>query len=388
MRKTVLFISLLIYGICAFGQDWPYERFGFKYWSEGKLTEEDFQIRKVSDLVEDSSDKMPGVLDWSIGCDTETVKIGNLRYEYTTTRTYMDQVQSWINQDVPRRQTLEYLQTEFDIVESFRRKLQDQLNQNPYNYRYIRDYNHRLLTSAIDALRMETAYGYDRIALAKYQIQYEQELDSWEEVPIAEPKIVDKGYGTKFYFGYNSQLFGSSISNYIGPTQGVIMGIDFLIRNFGMGFSLAVGGAGPLKEDNFYFDSKNGYRWQKGVNSSSGITMLNVEYTILDKPVFSLTPEAGIGVHYFNQKLPEELRTKGNSDSEIATFIMKAGMNFNIKLRRKLSLAYGSYSYYESCLVLKVFGARSMFKEIGPVNSINLGLCLDFGFFADTVLTL
>ena len=235
---------------------------------------------------------------------------------------------------------------------------------------------------------METAYGYDRIALAKYQIQYEQELDSWEEVPIAEPKIVDKGYGTKFYFGYNSQLFGSSISNYIGPTQGVIMGFDFLIRNFGMGFSLAVGGAGPLKEDNFYFDSKNGYRWQKGVNSSSGITMLNVEYTILDKPVFSLTPEAGIGVHYFNQKLPEELRTKGNSDSEIATFIMKAGMNFNIKLRRKLSLAYGSYSYYESCLVLKVFGARSMFKEIGPVNSINLGLCLDFGFFADNVLTL
>jgi hypothetical protein len=232
---------------------------------------------------------------------------------------------------------------------------------------------------------METAYGYDAIALAKYQIQYEQELDSWEEAPVTEPKIVDKGYGTKFYFGYNSQLFGSSISNYIGPTHGVIMGFDFLIRNFGVGLSLAFGSAGPLKADDFYYDSKDDYQWQKGVNCGSGITMINLSYNILDKPAFSLIPEAGFGVHYFSQKLPEDLKTKDNSDSEISCFAFKAGMNFNIKLRRKLSLAYGNYSYSETCLVLKVFGARSMFKEIGPVNSINLGLCLDFGFFADNV---
>lgn len=389
MRKIVLVISLLIYGICSYGQDWqewPYEGYGFKYWTEGKLTEEDFQVRKISDLTEVSSDKIPGSLDWTIGFETETVKIGNLRYKYIATKTYMDQIRSWINQDVSSKQALEYFQTEFDIVESFRRKLQNQLNQNPYDYYNVRDYNQRLVSSAIDALRMETAYGYDTIALAKYQNQYEQKLDSWEEVPVTVPRIVDKGIGSSFYFGYNSQIFGSSLSNYFGPSQGLLMGLDFLIRNLRLGFSMAFNGTGPLKEDSFYTDPKYDYQWRKGVNCTSGIMLLDLSYTVLDKPAFSLSPAAGFGVNFIDQRLPADLITNGHNNSEIAAFMVEVGMNFNIKLRRSLSLAYGYYSYSETCLVLKVFEARSMFKEIGPVNSINLGLCIDFGFLASNFL--
>ena len=388
MRKTILLISFLIYSIYAFGQDpngLDYEFLGIKYWSQGKQTEEDFQSRKVSDLVKDSSDKIPGELDWTIGFEPETVKIGNLILQYTKSETYMDQIQSWINQEVPTRQALEYFQTEFNIVEAFRRKLQDQLNSSPAQYRYIRDYNYRLLTSAIDAFRMETAYGYDALALAKYQLKYEQELDSWEETPLSEPGIPNKGYGIRFYAGYNSMIFGNGLSQYMGPSHGMIVGYEFLLRGISIGGSMSIGSAGQLKEDNFYYDSRRDYQWRKGVNCSNGLVMLYLGYNILDKPVFSIRPEAGIGVHFIDQKLPDELKTKDNSNSELASFIVQAGMNFNVKLRRKMSVAYGGYSYGETSLTFKVFGARSMFKEIGPINSINLGVCFDFGLMTDSL---
>ena len=73
-----------------------------------------------------------------------------------------------------------------------------------------------------------------------------------------------------------------------------------------------------------------------------------------------------------------------NNNSEISGFYLRAGMNFNVKLKRVMSLAYGNYFYRETCLTFKVFGARSNFTGIGPVNSLNLGLCLDFSFFTDT----
>ena len=385
MKKTLTIILFLVCNICAFGQDWMLENKGYKYWTDGPLTEDDFQVRKVSDLVNDNSDRLPGYLEWSIDFKEETAKFGNLRMKYTESETMMDQIQSWVNQDVSRKQALDFLQTEFNIVEAYRRRFQDQLNANPYGYRQIRDLSQRQLASALDAFHMETAYGYDAVALAKYQVQYEEELDSWQETPVTAPAVLDNRYGVRFFAGYSSQIFGNGLSRYLGPTHGMDIGYEFIYKKLNFGLSLYIGSAGQLKEGNFYYDSDKDYNWQKGVNCSSGLALIDLGYTILDKPAFSLRPEFDFGVSFIDQKFPAEFKTEGgNNNSELASFYIQAGMNVGIKLKRALSLTYGNYYYRETSLTFKVFGAHSNFTGIGPVNSINLGLLLDFGFFTDT----
>ena len=367
---------------CVFGQNNGRIKPDIKYWYEGKLTEEDFQIRKVSDL----NNKIPGNLDWHITFRDTTIRKGNLKLTYPTTTLYMDQIQSWLNPDVLQMPSLSYFQTEFNIVEFYRRKMQDEINQDPANIDEISDYNERLLRSSLESFYLETNYGTDWGALARYDAKYEEDLKNWEEAPVQEPSFLKKGFGERLYFGYYTQFYGAPMSEYLRPgTHGLIIGIAMEFSNFYVGMESVISAAGTLKADNFYYDSKYDYYWQKGLNCSNNVLAFNFGYSVLDKPTFSLAPEVGFGVNFLNQRIPKEFRVDdSSSSSEFAGPRLQAGLNFNIKLRRSYDYSYGGYGYSSTSLVFKVFGARSWFKPYGASNSINLGVCLDLNALVAT----
>ncbi|MBQ9877805.1 MAG: hypothetical protein IJM29_02725 [Bacteroidales bacterium] len=370
--KRLLSILLLSYSICCLGQE-SSEKKGIKFWSEGKLTEEDFQIRRSTDI----SNVVPGVLDWTVSFDREKAKVGNLNITYLQSRTYMDKLLSWINPDKFHPWSLSYLQTEFNIVEAYRRRFQDQLNQNPLDYSQIRDYNMRLMRNAIETFQMESEYGNDSGVIVRYETQYEAELENWEETPLQAPEIKPKGLGSHLFVSYLGEFSGQPLSDGIGPSHGLLFGYGFLFSRFMIGLEGSFYVPGTLKADNFYFDPKYSYNWQRDVRYSQGLMGFNAGYILLDRPSFSLRPEVGLGARSYDQKLPEDYVQDSNKSSELSGLRFYAGLNFNFKLSRNLDLYY-SGNYTETNLTIKVLGGITNFKSMGTVPFFGLGIGMAF----------
>ena len=354
-----------------------YKEKSIHYWDEGPLTEADFSVRHLAATLGD----VAGELSWGISFVPVTDKIGNLRYTHPVTRTYMDQLKSWMDPDLRQPWTLTYLQTEFDLLESFRRKMQLEINDNPMDYNEIRDYYERAIHSAVDALRLESDLGRDAGAVARHEVQYKEALDTLSaETPVQEPQVRKKRFGESLYVGYLSEIYGDPVSAGIGPSHGLNLGTSFPLGKVYLALDMTMGRPGVLKQDDFYHDSHRDYSWRKGVRCKAGQMNLLAGYTVLDRPALALRPIAGIGVGFLDQET-ESKNTNGTYlNSEIHGFRSTVGVQLAIKLRRNLTISsYGGGSYGETSLVFKAYASRTRLQGLGPVWSANLGVALDWG---------
>ncbi len=378
-RKALLTGCLA--GLSALAAAQGYKEESYKNWGDGPLTEADFVERHVSGPAQGTV----GELDWLISFDPVDEKIGNLRFRHIQSATRMDRLSSWRDPSADKPWSLDYFQTEFNLVEAYRRKMQDELNANPLDYKAIKDYYMRLLASTSDAYQMETDHGNDAAAVARYSVQYQEELDNWEPQPVSEPQFNRRALGYGLFIGYMGECFGTPVSTAIGPAfHGFSFGFDFPIRQVYLGFEGTLGSGSTLKQDNFYYDPYDDYYWEKGKKCTNGEMSAILGYTFLDRPRIALCPVAGVGVTFLDQNTGYKNGSGDSVSSEIHGLRLQAGMNVSVKLRRTLDIAnyYGMGSYDETNLVFKVYGAHTQFKGLGEVWSIQFGVALDLvGWF-------
>lgn len=380
MKKTAFLTLILVTCLTAAAQNFKERENSFRNWNDGPLTESDFVERHVSTSVQGTA----GELDWLISFDPVTDKTGNFRYRHIQSSTRMDRLSSWWDPALSKPWTMDYFQTEFNMIEVFRRKLQDELNANPLDYRDIKDYYLRLLSSNSDTYQMETDHGNDAAAVARYSVQYKEELDNWETKAVEEPQIPRRSLGYGIFFGYMGESYGAPVSTAIGPVfHGFSYGFDFPIRRVYLGFEGTLGAGGILKQDGFHYDSHYDYHWERGKKCTNGEMGALLGYIFLDRPGFALCPVAGIGVSFLDQKMGFQ-ESGTTRDSEIHGLRLQAGLNLSVKLRRTLDVSgfYGGGSYDETNLVFKVNGAHTQFQGLGEIWSVQFGIAVDFiGWF-------
>ena len=381
MKKLFLVLALAAVMLPVMAQDIPsYKEKSFKFWDEAPLAEDDFSDRHLAATVND----VAGELFWGIAFSSVTDRIGNLRYTHPVTRVYMDRLQSWKDPDRWQPWSLSYFQTEFDLLESFRRKMQRELIDNPLDYSEIRDYYTRAVHSAVDAYHLESDLGRDAGVVAQYEVQYKEELDSLEaEVPVKEPQFRKSLVGEGVYAGYLCEVFGSPLSTAIGLSQGFNLGLSFPIGDVYLAMDMTMGPSGRLKQDGFYYDNRKDYAWRKGEKCTSGHMNLLAGYTVLDRPVLALRPIAGVGVSFLDQDTGLKNGNGSYESSEINGLRLTAGVQLACKLRRSLAVSgYGGGGYGETSLVFKAYAAHTDYKGIGEIWSANLGVALDWsGWF-------
>ena len=374
IRKALLTCSLLGLYTLALAQN--YKEDSYKSWSDGPLTQEDFTSRHLASTLQD----VAGELKWTITFKPVTDKIGNLRYSHFSTETRMDKLRSWMDPDHFLPWSLDYFQSEFDMVETYRRKLQAEMNSNPLDVKDIQDYYDRMLTSAGEALQQETNLGRDATAVARYSVKYKEELAALpEDDQVSEPEFCKSLLGEHIYFGYLCEIYGAPVSSGVGPAHGLNMGLAYPIRNVYLGLDMSMGRPGALKQDGFYHDDKIDYDWRKGVKCNAGQINLLIGYNIWDRPRIALRPIGGIGVSFLDQH--SDIKNGNNSfvNSETSGLRLQAGMEIAWKLWRTLGITTAGGGYSETCLVFKAYGAHTQFDGLGETWSLNLGVAWDWG---------
>lgn len=362
-------------GLCTLASAQSYKENSYKNWNDGPLTQEDFTSRHLASTLQD----VAGELKWTISFQPVTDKFGNLRYRHLTTQTRMDKLRSWMDPEHWQPWSLDYFQSEFDMVECFRRKLQAELDANPLDLDEIEDYYDRMLNSAGETLQQETDLGRDAAAVARYAVQYKEELDKLEPAPDGEPQFKRMAVGLGWDIGYAGEVFGAPVAEGVGSIHGVGFCFSFPIKRIYAGFDTSFGST-SLKKDAFYHDPRLDYDWQKGQKCEGGQICFQLGYTLLDQPRFSLCPVAGIGGTFLSQ----DTGLKKNDDDSVSSNInglrLEAGLNGKLKLRRSLDVIYqyGGNAYGETSLVFKIYGVRSQLPSFGEVWSVHFGVALDW----------
>lgn len=369
MKKLIQLFLIAMSAYPCMAQDFPSMEDSRRLWSEGPLTWNDFQVRHLPPSVEDKSD-----LDWMVNVETEPVRKGNVRFFYRSVNLSVDRLLSWYDPDRADDVTLRYHQLEFDIAEIICRQYQNALNAGNRN-RPDYDYFQRQLDSRYEALEQETGKGTDTAVIAQYEKRTALELSATGINEPAPPSIEKNTFGVGLFIGYEHQQFFGPVSESIGPFECFNAGLDLYSGKLSFDFGISVGDGGKVMTDGFHFDSKNSYSWEKGKDCRGGAVCLNLGYLVLDRQYWKLTPFAGIGTQFFNQKtgLTDE---KNNNEitSEIKALRLAAGVMTDWKIRQWIS----NTDTTDFFLRLTASCSYGSFSTLGNVWAFNIGLACGF----------
>lgn len=360
---------MLLACLQAGAQDWLTK--DRKAWSDGPLVPEDFDKRASDDSIH------VGWLDWSYFTDTQEQKTGNLKYKTCKVTLYMDQLASWYD---PARYSgdFRYFQTDFDIAEAARRKMQNEINRNPGATSSIVQYYYRIASNRVRALMQESREGRDMDVVDRYAAEVARELAEVVEDPFPVPAVGKRGFGIGMYAGYGGEYFFGPMGEGVTMGNNFVFGWVFPVRSWDICLDLCIGGGTRLKKDGFYHDDKYDYDWVKGRRTSTGRMNVMGGYRILDTDRLCITPLAGFGVGFVDQKMGREIQNGSttSTSSETAGFRLLAGVQCSYKLSRSLDSFTDSYS--ESRVNFRLYGASTDFRQVGRSYSINFGIVLDW----------
>ncbi|MBR3937951.1 MAG: hypothetical protein IKJ66_08515 [Bacteroidaceae bacterium] len=343
-----------------------------KMWETGPLTWNDFQVRHVPDNSLYYSD-----LSACINGKYERKRDGNLVYYNYTVINEMYISSSWYDPDKCTDWTLRYEQTRFDIMEVFRRIIQNQYYHDQL-VTQIRHENIIPLSEAIITFDRESKYGTDTLVIEKYEREYRKKLDSIAFKPLPGPIVRTKKWGLGFTAGPDMMFYLTNVPENLTFSYGFGLGMDINIKKWLVGLDVSYGYAGALESDNFYYDPEYDYSWKKGRRVSTIKPSFTFGYKILDNNRWTVMPMIGIGGNVFEQETDTPIGdgNSGYKTSTISGTRVLAGINLDWKIRRYLTAF--SKMYQESKIRLQITGARTGFDIIGDSYSINFKLLYAF----------
>lgn len=367
MRNIILSVLTAFVSLPLYSQSIEEQKV---YWNEGPLTLEMFQVRHTRD-----DDKPVSYLEWEVR-NTDTVVVsGNTRFISRKVKLYMYKSLSWYDPDKSPEWTLRYNQTEFDLIEVLRRQYQNALNSDTVSYETGSYYN-KLLKNRTETFESETDYGRDTAVVARYEEQLRKQLETMKVIPprstlpLLEPQ---PQFGLSLMYDFEN--FFEPVSTAYKPLHGVqAMGYLYMGR-FWSDISYTCSWCGGLKADNFYYDSKLDYYWQKDETGRCDKFLIRVGYDVIDRKNIAIAPTVGVGTTCLIQNTGQKDDKGETINSKIGGFNrLTAGLSFGYKYLR----VYDQWHFLnERMIKLNVMAARTRFNDLGPTWSLNVGLSFE-----------
>lgn len=349
MKKLLPYVLLL--SLCLQAQKKE------KHWSDGPLTWKDFQEKDMELLGSKP--------DYYLTYRTEISEIEKNKISRIKSVAYLNTQTSSVSPLSKSSQILAYHQTEFDILEFYRRKFQTEIYQLSSSFDI--QAKHKEITQQIgmtfSAFRQETNYGSNKRELNIWQKRFTTQLAN--SPADALPEIVYKNWGIGVFLGFDYGLLTNTLSNHLNNAPGMILGFETTYKKsyflFNMSF-LASKISNELTLGEFLEKNKKMNLIQIG---------LSYGYPIVDKSKFTITPFLGIG----GTELLETSEEKDKFSKLI--FSPNFGINLDYKFGKKtnlipnLALNRNETNYF---LRTRVYINKANFNENFKGNTFNLGL--------------
>lgn len=343
-----------------------------KAWTEGKLTWQDFSEREselnVSEFI------------YALSYHTGKQKSGDKVVLRQIANCSMNRTLSWINPDFRDEHYLRYNQVIFDIVETYRRKLQIELDLIAYTYEIEGKFNHifNLCNTEIEKFRTESDGGENLESIIYWEKRVETELGLYPISVI--PEFEARNFGYAMHTGLGSGLYTGSLGEHFAPSFNFIFGFDIAYKKSIL-FLNATLAASKVKKDFVLVE-----QWNKGRPTTEAIVDVSYGYAFINKDKIKLSPFVGLGILEFTSGTKDEQNQKkeNKNGSRMVDYNMILGLNLDYKISTRLNLIsnIGIKEKVETSIRARFYIAKANFNNKLKGYSVNLtiGLC-GFGNF-------
>ena len=327
-----------------------------KQWSSGMLSWEDFQdttnIKGVS-----------SILKTNLGIDIEKTKEGNTKTIQPRAYAYIDRSQSRIVPSEKSDTLLRYYQATFDLLELYRRKLQNELNKGLTGIDAENEHRHymQLYNEQCEKMAIETAKGKNQNKMREWELYIIQELRA---TPLSStPLIQPRGFGYGIHIGFGAIFpIGDDLSNYFSPAWQFHLGLDFAYKRTHLLLDMAAGSTKMKQDLSITYDKgTQETTWIKGQHPSYSQFSVALGYEMIDNKHFSMMPFIGGTQTEYSRVLDRQGQDKVNIYKN--DFNITAGINFDYRFSTIVSLVPSFW-----------FGHREMFT-----SSIRTRIYINYG---------
>lgn len=364
IRYLFPIVVLSIFNISLVGQ---IESPNIKIWEEGKLTWEDFQGKPYYHLDRESAFEYAFGFQQKKVVQHDTVVIKLVAYAY-----FLKDI-SWVLPEKKSDAQLMYNQVIFDLVEIYRRKLNNALgrtnsyaeSQNLFDIYLVK------LNEEIEDFEYQFNAGNGIYVIQRKQEEIKRELLQLDEEFL--PPLKHSNVGIGMHLGFGADILTGSVNNHFNNTSLFTFGFDIAYRNFVLDIG---GGLSNTKVTKEYIEKNT---WVDGTKTGLAILNAALAYNVHNGHRFKIAPFVGWGLLEFsNNNVPEEEK----SDFTLVSYSLILGMNLDYKLRQrfKLNTLLNSRDYSETNVRFRLSVLPVYFYP--DLRGYSINLTLGFDIFA------
>lgn len=326
-KQAVILIIFSLFASVVWAKKAP-QNLNLKYWTDGKLTWEDFQ-----DSTEIKG--LSSTLKVRLEIDIKPEKTGNVKTIRPKAISSIDRSKSWV--DTTRRTDglLRYNQAVFDLLEVYRRKLQQELNAGISMMDATHIYHNytQYYTQQSETMRFETAEGLNTRKMEEWETYILKELNRIQPPPP--PTIQPRAFGYGINIGFGTTIPTADIHDRFGASPMFCLGFDFAYKDLHFLFDMGVGSA-KNRMDMFINSKKGDAIWEKGRHTNYSFGSITAGYDVFENDHIKLTPFVGYG-------FTEYSKIKGEKENEkysinISDPNITAGVSVDYKFLSVISL--------------------------------------------------
>ncbi len=387
MKKTIIILIAVVSSLTLLAQNRD-----LKNWSDGPLTWNDFKGKTVIKGT-------PSYLKVSLNSvSNEELTDKKLQYRITA-NAVMDRNESYADTLVRTERRLRYHQLQFDQLELFRRRLQNDLStgMNGLEADKRLAYYQNLYKDQIETIRMETEDGNNDKKLQEWEYYTRKGLEEIGLPPAPEFVPSDWSYGV--YLGIGGVYPNSDIKDYFGSCFSFTAGLTGGYKRLKLKADISYGQSDFNKPNVFGVKDSQGRDLQGPMNEYATYLGVgtNLGYSLVDSKRIAVTPFVGMywsGYNWnmANLKWEEDPETKewvskvaSTENAKLKDFSWIAGIDFDIKLHTYVSstpfFLTGQREQFTSSVRITPFIAHAKFNEIG-VKGYHIGFTISYSGIA------
>ena len=363
MRRLLSLAILLLLPAIILNAQKP----GYKYWSSGKLTWEDYSKSTTQGNDGAASSNSFG---WETKDTTET--FGNLSVHRVSSQVYLNKAQSWVNPSYATEEQLRYNQLFFDLNELECRKMLREIYdpETSFDVDFVQDYYIGVTASRMSEINLMSDHGSDAATLSYFDAIIQSQLATLPRTPFKASSLKKGKHGFGARGGVGMEIFLDEAGKYLSPMYMMDFGLRYYYYNFFVDANFGVGG---LRSRQSFTASG------QDIINKSALSDLQVGafagYNLYDGRWFRIAPIAGVGYH--------AVSIMGDDEDDDAPTVLKGmritgGIDFDIKFDSQAYLYPGDRSIIENNVNLRVYVAKTGFNAGLDGLSLNFGIAYLF----------
>lgn len=345
-----------------------------KTWDEGALNWFDFQLSNGTDAEASR-------LSYNIYCEPVKSRQNDTTIIRLKAIAYVDRDLSWVKADAKSNLLLKYNQVIFNIMELYRRQLQDELNSvNSLSQVSA------LVKNAVNAcnqevrtFQLESNKSNDSLSIVRWDDLIQLRLNDARSTADELPAYTKSHWGYGVHGGLGSSVFSGSLADYFDPTFNVNFGFDIAYKRL----ILTLDGA--LSTSHVRTAFEEGQTWAKGDRANYSIATAALGYTLLSTHCIKITPMAGCAFSEF--ALQSKKKGSETKKYRINSLNWMAGLSTDLIINHRVNMVPNIFmnvrENVETSICARVYVAQTDYTT--DINGYTINFAVGLSGFGNMI---